>query len=224
MLQLCVYLFAVLLTESAAYKCCPPQRWKAKTFFTSLELNNNWPNFLWQNGEFYQDATNERSVEVFENRYHGTVKHLKIISDYKTKLRYRVNSDKNICSVEYNNEPFHTYCIPDSATNRFQVKLGFGDNSLEATAYYDESNLQNGKYQIGSWYFVNEACIPVQGDKIGLDKKSFLDTTIIASITTGFDDSIFDIPSICPTVVPPMERKSTNFFDVIRYKAAIEKL
>ncbi|XP_046555082.1 uncharacterized protein LOC124264376 [Haliotis rubra] len=88
-------------------------------------------------------------------------------------LKYTIDRDRNRCSVENNPDPVHTFCIPDSATPGFQVKLGFGDNSLKATAYYDEDTLKDDKYQRGIWYIVNEGCIPLQRDRNGLTRKSF---------------------------------------------------
>ncbi|XP_046557167.1 uncharacterized protein LOC124266401 [Haliotis rubra] len=139
-------------------------------------------------------------------------------------LKYTIDRDRNRCPAEHNHDPVHTFCIPDSATPGFQVKLGFDDNSLEATAYYDEDTLKDDKYQRGIWYIVKEACIPLQRDRTGLDKEKFLDSDTFGSMTMDYDDSIFDIPSICPTVIPPMKQKAINFFEVIRYNTSTEKL
>ncbi|XP_067653955.1 ependymin-related protein 1-like [Haliotis asinina] len=219
-----VCLFVVVVVATDAYQCCPLGRWKARTFYTRLELQNNVASYHWELGELFQDLDNNRFVSVVEKRFSGNIQHLKIISDHKTKLKYTIDTDRNACSVEYYHDPVHTFCIPDNATPQFQVKLGFGDKSLNATAYYDDDTTKDGKNQTRIWYLVNEACIPLQRGRTGLDRDKFLDSQSFGSITTEYDDSIFDIPSICPTVIPPKKKTTVNFFEVIRYKASTEKL
>ncbi|XP_046550465.1 uncharacterized protein LOC124260250 [Haliotis rubra] len=186
-----ICLLALVLGTSDAYQCCPPARWKTESFYTRLELQTNVASYHSELEEFFQDLDNSRFASVVERRYYRNILHLKIISDHKTMVKYTIDRDRNRCPVEHNHDPVHTFCIPDSATPGFQVKLGFGDNSLEATAYYDEDTLKDDKYQRGIWYLVNEACIPLQRDRTGLDEG---------------------------------KQKAMNFFEVIRYKASIEKL
>ncbi|XP_067653785.1 uncharacterized protein [Haliotis asinina] len=219
-----VCLLVVVVVATDANRCCPPGRWKAETTFTRLELQNDLASYHWEFGEYYQDLDNNRFTLEMERRYYGNIQHLKIISDHKTKLKYTIDTDRNACSVEYNHDPIHTFCIPDSATPGFQVKLGFGDNTLLASAYYDEDTIKGEKTQRGIWYIVNEACIPLQRDRLGLDMDKFLDSQSFGSITTEYDDSIFDIPSICPTVIPPKKKNTMNVFEVIRHNASTEKL
>ncbi|XP_067654255.1 uncharacterized protein [Haliotis asinina] len=207
-------LWAVLAVVVVATNgCCAPDRWSAYQLKAGLELIKGSPKTQVGLSKIYHDTASERSAEVIKYAAEGEKNGVKIISDHKNKRLYVINLKTNACTVHNFDKPFRRFCT-DSSQYLYDIKLGYGDNSLTAHEYYNELGPDDGK--VGHLYLVSDACIPLQGVNFGLGKLDFLISSGWGSFTTDFDDSVFVPPSTCPPLNFSQREYGVNIFDVIR--------
>ncbi|XP_046580887.1 uncharacterized protein LOC124288408 [Haliotis rubra] len=199
----------------AANGCCAPDRWSAYQLKAGLELIKGSPKTQVGISKVYHDAASERSAEVIKYAAEGEKNGVKFISDHRNKRLYVINLKTNACTVRDVDKPFRRFCT-DSFKYLYDIKLGYGDNSLRARGYYKEFGSKDGKYNVGHVYLVSDACIPLQGVNFGLGKLDFLTSTGWGSFSSEFDDSVFNPPSTCPPLSCSQKKYDVNLFDIIR--------
>ncbi|XP_071116497.1 ependymin-related protein 2-like [Haliotis cracherodii] len=185
--------------------CCAPDRWAANRHSAGLALVKvegvNVPFVDVGRSEEYVDAASQRLAIISNFSLEGTQREFKTIADYKKGRKYTIDLKKNTCTVKKLNLPYAKFCIQDSYKKAFDIKLGFGDNSLSGEVYTEDySGIgPDPNSKIGTAVLVTKECIPVKTDIYGLNDYNLLQSTGFSTYTTDFDDSIFDIPSICPS-------------------------
>ncbi|XP_071098446.1 uncharacterized protein [Haliotis cracherodii] len=214
---LCAVLAVVVVSANG---CCAPERFSAYQLTAGLEMIKGSPKSEVGLSKFFHDGATERTAVVIEYAAEGGQNRMRIISDHRNKRRYIINTKTNACTVETINLPFRRFCT-DSSRHLFEVNLGYGDNSLTARAFYKEMDSQDGRYKVGHVFLVSDACIPLQGDSFGLGQLNFLLATGWGSLSTDFDDSVFDPPPTCPTLTCS-QKDDVNIFEIIRNKGALK--